>query len=70
MFHNQRDYIFFRYYRYIFTEEFKNVNLQEIGPRFVMRLLSIQRGVFNPQFGEYEWVYKDKMGVKRRKFYL
>jgi hypothetical protein len=35
-----------------------------------MRLLSVQRGVFNPQFGEYEWVYKDKMGVKRRKFYL
>jgi len=70
LFHNQRDYIFFRYYRYIFTEEFKNVNLQEIGPRFVMRLLSVQRGVFNPQFGEYEWVYKDKMGVKRRKFYL
>ena len=69
-FHNQRDFIFFRYHRYIFNEEFDDVNLQEIGPRFVMRLLSIQKGLFDPDTGEYEWNYKDKMGVKRRKFYL
>lgn len=75
-FHNQRDYIFFRYYRYIFEEESddikKNikVKLQEIGPRFVMKLLYVQKGLFDPQFGEYEWLYKDKMGVRRRKFYL
>ena len=69
-FHNQRDYIFFRYYRYIFTEDFQNVNLQEIGPRFVMRLLFLQKGLYDPEHGEYEWLYTDKMGVKRRKFYL
>ncbi len=75
-FHNQRDYIFFRYYRYIFEEESDDnnkdikVKLQEIGPRFVMRLLYVQKGLFDPQFGEYEWLYKDKMGVRRRKFYL
>ena len=69
-FQNHRDFIFFRYYRYIFTENFTDVNLQEIGPRFAMRLLYVQKGLFDPEKGDYEWVYKDKMGVKRRKFYL
>jgi ribosome production factor 1 len=67
-FHNQRDYIFFRYHRYIFADDFTKVNLQEIGPRFCLRLLSIQKGTFDREFGEYEWYYKNKMGVKRRKF--
>ena len=70
VFHNQRDYIFFRYYRYIFKEEFKEVSLQEIGPRFTLRLLSVQRGTYDPILGDYEWIYSDKMGVRRRKFYL
>ena len=69
-FHNQRDYIFFRFHRYIFADDFTKVNLQEIGPRFTMRLLSIQKGTFDREFGDYEWYYKDKMGVNRRKFYL
>ena len=69
-FQNQRDYIFFRYYRYIFTEDFKSANLQELGPRFAMRLLYVQKGLFDPDKGDYEWLYQDKMGVRRRKFYL
>jgi len=69
-FQNQRDFIFFRYYRYIFTNNFTDVNLQEIGPRFTMRLLYVQKGLFDPEKGDYEWMHKDKMGVKRRKFYL
>ena len=69
-FQNQRDFIIFRYYRYIFTNNFTDVNLQEIGPRFTMRLLYVQKGLFDPDKGDYEWMYKDKMGVKRRKFYL
>jgi ribosome production factor 1 len=69
-FHNQRDYIFFRFHRYIFADDFTKVNLQEIGPRFTMKLLSIQKGTFDREYGDYEWYYKDKMGVRRRKFYL
>jgi ribosome production factor 1 len=69
-FHNQRDYVFFRHHRFIFSDEFDKVNLQEIGPRFCLRLLSIQKGTFDNQFGEYEWYYKNKMGVRRRKFNL
>jgi len=67
-FQNQRDFIFFRHHRFIFTEDFERVNLQEIGPRFTLRLLSIQKGTFDREFGEYEYYYKDKMGVRRRKF--
>ena len=60
-FQNQRDYIFFRYYRYIFTEDFKSANLQELGPRFAMRLLYVQKGLFDPDKGDYEWYYQDKI---------
>jgi len=69
-FHNQRDYIFFRHHRYMFSDDFEKVHLQEIGPRLTFRLLSIQKGTFDNEFGEYEWLYKNSMGVRRRKFYL
>jgi len=67
-FHNQRDFIFFRQHRYIFNEEFDKVTLQECGPRFTLRLLFIQAKTYDGEFGDYEWYYKDNMGVKRRKF--
>lgn len=69
-FHNQRDYIFFRHYRYQFKEEFSGVKLQELGPSFTLRLLSIQEGLFDREIGNYEYNYKDRMGIRRRKFYL
>jgi ribosome production factor 1 len=69
-FHNQRDYVFFRHHRFIFDDDFTKVNLQEIGPRFCLRLLSIQKGTFDNTTGEYEFYYKNKMGVRRRKFNL
>jgi ribosome production factor 1 len=40
-FHNQRDFIFFRQHRYEFTEDGKRANLQEIGPRFTLKLHSL-----------------------------
>merc|ERR1712193_16812 len=54
-FHNQRDYIFFRHHRY----EFKNaekIKLRELGPRFTLRLRSLQKGTFDSKTGEYEWI--------------
>ncbi|CAI5981727.1 unnamed protein product, partial [Closterium sp. NIES-65] len=32
--------------------------LQECGPRFTLKLMSVQRGTFDSKGGEYEWVYK------------
>jgi len=45
--------------------------LQELGPRFTLKLKWIQEGMFDTQFGEYEWFHKRKeMDVTRRKFHL
>jgi ribosome production factor 1 len=40
-FHNQRDYIFVRHHRYIFNEEGSKVKIQELGPRFTLKLRSL-----------------------------
>uniref|UniRef100_A0A8V0Z9E5 Ribosome production factor 1 n=1 Tax=Gallus gallus TaxID=9031 RepID=A0A8V0Z9E5_CHICK len=69
-FHNQRDYIFFRFHRYIFKSE-KKVGIQELGPRFTLKLRSLQKGTFDSKFGEYEWIHKRReMDTSRRKFHL
>ncbi|CAB1453114.1 unnamed protein product [Pleuronectes platessa] len=69
-FHNQRDFIFFRFHRYIFKNE-KKVGIQELGPRFTLKLRSLQKGTFDSKYGEYEWVLKrHEMDACRRKFQL
>lgn len=85
-FHNQRDYIFVRHHRYIFeqrddddakaasTKDNKKrvvARLQELGPRFTLKLRWLQEGVFDSQFGEFEWYHRRKeMDTSRRKFHL
>ena len=45
--------------------------LQELGPRFTLKLRWIQEGTFDTQFGEYEWFHKRKeMDTTRRRFHL
>jgi ribosome production factor 1 len=81
-FHNQRDFIFVRHHRYVFEEGTREVHeatgkkktkarLQELGPRFTMKMRWLQEGTFDTQFGEYEWFHKRKeMDTTRRKFHL
>eukprot|EP00640_Fibrocapsa_japonica_P003555 CAMPEP_0113945212 /NCGR_PEP_ID=MMETSP1339-20121228/41382_1 /TAXON_ID=94617 /ORGANISM="Fibrocapsa japonica" /LENGTH=293 /DNA_ID=CAMNT_0000950671 /DNA_START=90 /DNA_END=968 /DNA_ORIENTATION=+ /assembly_acc=CAM_ASM_000762 len=56
-FHNQRDFIFIRHHRYMFAEGKKQTkaHLQELGPRFTIRMRWLQEGSFDTQTGEYEW---------------
>lgn len=80
--HNQRDYIFFRHHRYMFEERQQRekgakdkkavvrARLQELGPRFTLRLQSLQRGTFDSKAGEFEWVHKPEMDTSRRRFHL
>ena len=69
-FHNQRDFVFVRHHRYIFRNAEK-VGIQELGPRFTLKLRSMQKGTFDTKFGEYEWVQKrHEMESSRRKFAL
>jgi hypothetical protein len=47
--------------------------LQELGPRFTLRLMSVQKGTFDSKHGEYEYVRNtDTDGTRhcRRKFVL
>ncbi|XP_057531823.1 uncharacterized protein LOC130809961 [Amaranthus tricolor] len=85
-FHNQRDYIFFRHHRYVFEKkESKNTDskdkkvtapekviarLQECGPRFVLKLITLQHGTFDSKGGEFEWAHKPEMDTSRRRFFL
>ena len=74
--HNQRDFIFFRHHRYIFEEKGEGkkkrvaARLQELGPRFTLRLKSLQLGTFDTQHGEYEWRHKPELDTSRRRFHL
>lgn len=56
--HNQRDFIFFRRHRYIFSEDKSKCELQELGPRFTLKLRWLQKGTFDTKFGDFEWVFK------------
>jgi ribosome production factor 1 len=77
-FHNQRDYIFVRHHRYIYKKDSKDesgkkvrANLQELGPRFTLKLQYLQEGVFDSEFGEYEWIHKPGITEgSKKKFYL
>jgi len=53
------------------TVKTKKARLQELGPRFTLKLRWLQQGTFDTQFGEYEWIHKRKeMDTSRRKFHL
>ncbi|KAL7287599.1 hypothetical protein TKK_0018246 [Trichogramma kaykai] len=72
-FHNQRDYIFFRHHRYEFDKKTGKPRLRELGPRFTLRLRSIQHGTFDSKYGDYEWIIQGRrhqMETSRRKFFL
>jgi len=68
-FHNQRDFIFVRFHKYLF-ENGQRVNLREIGPRFTLKLQWLQKGTFDTKHGEYEWHHKTHMDTSRRRFFL
>ncbi|KAJ8910018.1 hypothetical protein NQ315_003984 [Exocentrus adspersus] len=68
-FHNQRDFIFFRHYRYGFDSDGKRARLKELGPRFTLKLRSLQKS----KYGQYEWIMEGRrhtMETSRRKFFL
>eukprot|EP00429_Kryptoperidinium_foliaceum_P075445 CAMPEP_0176224900 /NCGR_PEP_ID=MMETSP0121_2-20121125/21490_1 /TAXON_ID=160619 /ORGANISM="Kryptoperidinium foliaceum, Strain CCMP 1326" /LENGTH=407 /DNA_ID=CAMNT_0017564163 /DNA_START=90 /DNA_END=1314 /DNA_ORIENTATION=+ len=57
-FHNQRDFVFFRHYRYNFKDDGTKCKLQEIGPRFTMKCRYVQHGTFDAKEGEYEYIWR------------
>jgi ribosome production factor 1 len=77
-FHNQRDYIFVRHHRYVFEKGKRKMDkdgatrarLQELGPRFSLRMRWMLAGGFDTKFGEYEYYGKTEYNTSRRKFHL
>eukprot|EP01100_Stratorugosa_tubuloviscum_P008123 TRINITY_DN3382_c2_g1_i1.p1 TRINITY_DN3382_c2_g1~~TRINITY_DN3382_c2_g1_i1.p1 ORF type:complete len:314 (+),score=119.08 TRINITY_DN3382_c2_g1_i1:75-1016(+) len=74
-FHNQRDYIFFHHDRYLISKAEQrqrlDIELQEIGPAFTMKLKSIQKGLFDPVNAEYIWIRrKETLPNSRKRFFL
>lgn len=70
-FHNQRDYIFFRFHRYVFKASRDKARLQELGPRFTLKLRAIQKGIFkHPDDAEHEFKWNAKTDRNRRRFFL
>ncbi|TMW50581.1 hypothetical protein DOY81_004316 [Sarcophaga bullata] len=72
-FHNQRDYIFFRHHRYEFAKDGRRVKLRELGPRFTLKLRSLQEGTFDSKTGDYAWIITNKrhdLEASRRRFHL
>jgi ribosome production factor 1 len=68
-FHNQRDFVFFRHYRYVF-EGTETAVLQEAGPRFTLRLLWLQEGPFDPSNGQYTFYRRGRHEKSRLKWWL
>lgn len=72
-FHNQRDYIFFRHHRYEFDAKTAKPRLRELGPRFTIKVKSLQHGSFDTKYGDFEWIIEGRrhaMETSRRKFFL
>jgi len=44
--------------------------LQELGPRFTLKLQYLQHGTFDTKHGQYEWLHKTEMDTSRRRFFL
>ncbi|KAL5015218.1 hypothetical protein ScPMuIL_009488 [Solemya velum] len=68
-FANDEDYISFRHHVYKKTEDGRDVELQEVGPRFEMKLFQVVLGTVEADSADVEWVYKPYMNTtKKRKF--
>jgi len=69
-FHNQRDFVFFRHYRYNFKDNGEKCKLQEIGPRFTLKCRYVQHGTFDAKNGEYEYIWRPDSQVSRKKCFV
>lgn len=80
-FHCQRDFIFFRFHRYIFEMaetplELKNApanmpittHISELGPRFTLRLYSVRLGAVDNHSAEYVYLRKSEDTKSRKKW--
>lgn len=67
-FSNRDDYISFRHH--VYTKTGKDIALEEIGPRFEMKLYSIKLGTIDQTDAETEWISRPYMNTAKKKRFL
>jgi len=72
-FHNHRDFIFLRHFRYEFRKEDTDdprAQLAEIGPQMTLKLRWIHTGLFNVKDAQYEYMWRPDLQIKRNVFFV
>jgi len=72
-FMNQRDFIFFRNWRYDFKDTDTKTpvsGLKEIGPRFTLKMRWCHKGLFNANDADYEFLWRPELQVDRKIFFI
>lgn len=70
-FANHDDYISFRHHNYTKSDKGKTIELNEVGPRFQMRLFQIKLGTFeNEKASDTEWSLRPYMNTARKRRFL
>eukprot|EP01029_Cantina_marsupialis_P027621 TRINITY_DN773097_c0_g1_i1.p1 TRINITY_DN773097_c0_g1~~TRINITY_DN773097_c0_g1_i1.p1 ORF type:complete len:306 (+),score=77.62 TRINITY_DN773097_c0_g1_i1:56-919(+) len=67
-FSNKEDYISFRHHTY--SREGGDIELEEIGPRFEMKLFKITLGTVEQREADIEWVYRPYMNTSKNQTVL
>lgn len=63
---NKDDYIIFRHHHYK-KDDYKTISLEELGPRFVMKLYQISLGTVEIQHAQTEWVLRPYMNTAKKR---
>jgi len=63
---NNEDYIVFRHHTYQ-KEDYKTVALQELGPRFVLKLYQVSLGTVDLPQAQVEWVLRPYMNTAKKR---
>jgi U3 small nucleolar ribonucleoprotein protein IMP4 len=64
-FSNENDFISFRHHNY--TKDGRDINLEEIGPRFELRPYQIRLGTLEQETAENEWVFKPYANTSKKR---
>jgi ribosome production factor 1 len=66
VFHNQRDFMFFRRYKYAFRKEGEKVILKEIGPKFSLKVRRVLKGLPDPRSTDIEYNFNPHVSSKMK----
>lgn len=66
---NQNDFISFRHHTFSSASN-ENVDLQEMGPRFEMKLYSIKLGTIDMSDAESEWSLRSYMNTTKKRDFI